>query len=104
MTGPLANAARGEVVLLNDGAPQRLCLTLGALADLEAAFDAANLQGLAERLSGLGPSDLLTVLAALCAGGGKPMLASELARAEIDPRAAAKAVAEAFKRAFDDTP
>ncbi len=92
----LANAARGEVLLEIDGRPQRLCVTLGALAELEAAFDAASLGELGERLAQLTASDLITVLAALSGTS-----TAELARANIDPKAAAQAVAEAFRLAFD---
>jgi len=74
----LRNKARGEVLLEIDGAPRRLCVTLGALAELEAAFDAGSLGELGERLSHLTPSDLIHVLAALTAGGGAPMSAAEL--------------------------
>jgi hypothetical protein len=96
------NKARGEVLLTIDGRPRRLCLTLGALAELEAAFDVASLPELAERMSALSASDMLVVLAALTAGGGAPLNAAELACASIEPAAAAKAVAAAFQAAFAD--
>ena len=35
-----ANRARGEVVVVLTGRERRLCLTLGALAELETAFAA----------------------------------------------------------------
>lgn len=95
MREPL-NKARGEVTLEIDGRPERLCVTLGALAELEAAFDAASLEELGERLAQLTASDLITVLAALSGTS-----TAELARANIDPKAAAQAVAEAFRLAFD---
>lgn len=96
------NAARGEVLLAIDGAERRLCVTLGALAELEAAFDVVSLAELGERLAQLTASDLLIVLSVLCAGGGEPMNTAKLASAQIDPRAAATAVAAAFQRAFAD--
>ena len=98
----LHNAARGEVLLSINGAERRLCVTLGALAELEAAFDVASLGELGERLAALTPSDLLIVLAALCAGGGEAMSTAELASAQIDAKAAASAVAAAFQAAFAD--
>jgi hypothetical protein len=91
------NRARGEVLLQIDGAPRRLCVTLGALAELEAAFDVGSFAELGERLAQLTASDLITVLAALSGAS-----TAELARADIDPKAAAHAVAEAFRLAFDD--
>jgi len=96
------NAARGEVLLAIDGVERRLCVTLGALAELEAAFDVVSLAELGERLAQLTASDLLIVLSALCAGGGEPMSAAELASAQIDTKAAASAVAAAFQAAFAD--
>lgn len=91
------NRARGEVLLEIGGEPRRLCVTLGALAELEAAFDAGSLAELGERLARLTASDLITVLAALSG-----LSAAELAAARIDPREAANAVAEAFRLAFGD--
>ena len=96
------NRARGEVLLEIDGRQVRLCLTLGALAELEAAFDVASLAELAERLAHLTAADLVVVLAALAKGGGEEMSAVDLCAARIDPKAAAVAVAAAFHVAFDD--
>jgi hypothetical protein len=98
----LHNAARGEVLLEIDGVKQRLCLTLGALAELEAAFECISLADLGERLSHLTPSDLLVVLSALTTGGGARCSPAALAAAAIEPRAAAAAVAAAFKAALDE--
>ncbi|MEZ5957923.1 MAG: GTA-gp10 family protein [Hyphomonadaceae bacterium] len=96
------NRARGEVLLAVDGRDLRLCLTLGALAELEAAFDVISLAELAERLAHLTAADLIVVLAALAKGGGETLSTAELAGARIDPKAAASAVAEAFRIALDD--
>lgn len=98
----LCNAARGEVPLEIDGRARRLCVTLGALAELEAAFDVASLAELGERLSRLTAAELLVVVSALTAGGGEAMSARDLAAARIDAKAAAKAVADAFRVAFDE--
>lgn len=96
------NRARGEVLLAIDGRDVRLCLTLGALAELEAAFDVISLVELAERLSHLTAADLILVLAALSKGGGEAISGADLLAAHIDPKAAAIAVAEAFRIALDD--
>lgn len=96
------NKARGEVLLAIDGRPHRLCVTLGALAELEAAFDVDSFSELGERLARLTAADLIHVLAALTAGGGAPLSSAELSAASIDPKAAAEAVAAAFRAAFDD--
>jgi hypothetical protein len=91
------NAARGEVLLDIDGRPRRLCVTLGALAELEGAFDVASLAELGERLAQLTASDLITVIASLAG-----VTTAEIAHAEIDPKAAANAVGAAFRAAFDE--
>lgn len=100
--GELCNRARGEVVLEIGGRPRRLCVTLGALAELEAAFDVAAFTDLGERLAKLTAADLIHVLSALTAGGGEAISAAELAASRIDARAAAAAVADAFRAAFDE--
>src|SRR5262245_31960212 len=98
----LCNKARGEVLLAIDGRERTLCLTLGALAELEAAFDVVSLNELGERLAHLTAADLLLVLAALSKGGGEAIDTAELSAARIDPKAAASAVAEAFRIALSD--
>jgi hypothetical protein len=94
-----ANGARGEVVAVLAGGERRLCLTLGALAEIETGLGLDGLAGLAERMRSLSARDLLTVLAALLRGGGEWALADELDRAGVDPREAAEAVARAFAAA-----
>ncbi len=46
----MVNRQRGEVEAVLDGRAWTLCLTLGALAELEAALDADDLMGLARAL------------------------------------------------------
>lgn len=46
-----ANRHRGEIEALIDGERRILCLTLGALAELETAFEADDLTALAERFA-----------------------------------------------------
>ena len=94
-----ANGARGEVVAGLAGAERRLCLTLGALAEIETGLGLEGLSGLADRMRALSARDLMTVLAALLRGGGERALADELDRADVDPREAAEAVAKAFAAA-----
>ena len=90
-----ANRARGEVLATLAGRERRLCLTLGALAELETAFGAEGWEALAERLQGLSARDLTTVLAALLRGGGEAP--GDLAGVELGE--AARAVAAAFSAA-----
>lgn len=94
-----ANGARGEVVAVLAGVERRLCLTLGALAEIETGLSLEGLAGLADRMRALSARDLTMVLAALLRGGGERELADELERASVDPREAAEAVAKAFAAA-----
>ena len=94
-----ANGARGEVVATLAGSERRLCLTLGALAEMETALACEGLVALAGRMRALSARDLTAVLAALLRGGGEEALADQLAGAPVDPREAAEAVAKAFAAA-----
>jgi len=94
-----ANGARGEVICPLGGQHRRLCLTLGALAQIEAAFGLDSWQALAERLGNLAAQDLIVVLQALLRGGGEEEAASKLPELAVDFREAAEAVARAFAAA-----
>jgi len=95
----MVNGVRGEVVAGLAGAERKLCLTLGALAEIETGLGVAGMAALAERMKALSARDLMVVLAALLRGGGEGALGDELARAPVDPREAAEAVAKAFAAA-----
>lgn len=90
------NGARGEVVAVLGGVERRLCLTLGALAELETAFGVETVEALAARLSRPSAGDLRVVLEALLRGGGDRRGSSADA---VDFREAASAVAAAFDAA-----
>ena len=89
------NGARGEVEVRLGGEPRRLCLTLGALAEIETGLDVEGLAGLAEQMRALSARDLMVVLRALLRGGGEAVEAADSA----DPREAALAVTRAFEAA-----
>lgn len=91
------NGVRGEAVAVLAGEERRLCLTLGALAEIETALGVSGVAALAERMRALSARDLMVVLAALLRGGGEVGLADDIQRAAIDPVEAAEAVALAFK-------
>lgn len=93
------NGARGEVTAMLASAERRLCLTLGALAEMEAGLGMEGFAGLAERMRTLSARDLTVVLKALLRGGGEHELADELERAAVDPREVAEAVVRAFSAA-----
>lgn len=71
-TSGRANRRRGEVEAVLNGERRILCLTLGALAELETAFAAESLGDLAARFSAgrLKARDMIAILAAGLRGGG----------------------------------
>ncbi|WP_292056044.1 MULTISPECIES: GTA-gp10 family protein [unclassified Brevundimonas] len=95
----MINGVRGEVVARLAGVERKLCLTLGALAEIETGLGVAGMAALAERMKALSARDLMVVLTALLRGGGEVALAEGLASAPVDPREAAEAVAKAFAAA-----
>lgn len=76
----MANLRRGEVEATLGGHGFVLCLTLGALAELEAAFGAEDMDALARRLGTgrLSAGDLRRILAAAVRGGSRPQDAERL--------------------------
>ncbi|MFN7055843.1 GTA-gp10 family protein [Hyphomonas sp.] len=91
------NSVRGETDLMVAGQTRRLCLTLGALAEIEAALGCRTISELETRLRRMSAADLVIVVAALLRGGGEGHVARQITDADIAPGAAAQAVAEAFR-------
>jgi hypothetical protein len=91
----MPNPRRGEVALHLGGIRYPLCLTLGALAELEDAFGVTDLTALAERFGSgrLSSRDLLALLAVALRGGGQSLSDAEVANLPlsdgIEPVAAA---------------
>jgi hypothetical protein len=85
-SGRRANRRRGEVEAVIDGESRILCLTLGALAELETAFAAADLAGLAVRFSSgrLKAADMIRIIGAGLRGGGNLFSDEEVAAASFD--------------------
>jgi len=86
----MVNRHRGEIEAVLDGAPYRLCLTLGALAELEDAFGAADMLALAERFETgrLGARDAIRIIAAGLRGGGAELDEARIARMQAEGGAA----------------
>jgi hypothetical protein len=78
----MPNLHRGEIEAELGGRPMRLVLTLGALAELEAAFDAEDLVALAERFESgrLSSRDAIRILGAGLRGAGSDLSDEEVAR------------------------
>lgn len=104
MTGAVANPYAGEVALIIDGERHVLKLTLGALAELEAALETGTLVELVERFeSGAFSSrDVLALIVAGLRGGGWRGQTADLVSVRIEGGAlgAARAAAELLARAF----
>lgn len=82
----MANRHRGEVAATLDGRPYTLCLTLGALAELEAALGTGDLVALAERFSAgrLKATDAIAVIGAALRGAGHEVDDAAVARMRIE--------------------
>jgi hypothetical protein len=100
----MANPWTGEVALRIDGERHVLKLTLGALAELEAALGADSLVTLVERFEAarFSTRDVLMLIVAGLRGGGWRGEAEDLRTAEIagGPLEAARVAAELLVRAF----
>ncbi len=82
----MPNLHRGEIAALIGGEEVTLCLTLGALAELEARLGAGDLTGLAERFAAgrISARDLTAIIGAGLRGGGNAMTDDDLARMAIE--------------------
>lgn len=98
------NPYAGEVAIVLNGQPVTAKLTLGALAELEAALQGGTLIDLVERFETgrFSTRDVLAVIVAGLRGGGWTGSAEDLRTAEIGggPIGAARAAAELLVRAF----
>jgi hypothetical protein len=84
------NPHRGEIEARLDGRPHTLCLTLGALAELEAAFGHEDMLALAERFQSgrLSARDAVRIIGAGLRGAGLDIADGAVARMQADGGAA----------------
>ncbi len=80
------NKHRGEISAEIEGRQYRLCLTLGALAELESAFGDTDLLALAERFEKgkISAGDAIKVIGAGLRGGGHVISNEELSCLQIN--------------------
>jgi hypothetical protein len=102
----MANRYRGEIEAELGGRRRMLVLTLGALAELEAAFGADDLAALAERF-GTGrmkARDLVRIIAAGLRGAGEPVRDDEVAAMTVPGGVTAyvRIAADLIAATFDD--
>ena len=104
----MPNLHRGEVEVVLDGSPMTLCLTLGELAELEAAFNEQDMLSLANRFSQgrLAARDAIRVLGAGLRGAGHDLADADVACMQADGGAAGfvDAVARLLTATFGAAP
>lgn len=102
----MANRYRGEIEAEIGGVRRRLVLTLGALAELEAAFGADDLAALAERFGTgrLSARDLTRIIGAGLRGAGDNMSDDDVAAMDVRGGAAGyvRIAAELIAATFSD--
>jgi hypothetical protein len=102
----MANAQRGEIAAIIDGEEKVLCLTLGALAELEARLGGGDLMGLGERFASgrVSARDLIVILGAGLRGGGNAVTDDDLARMAVEGglRGAAEVAARLLRATFGE--
>lgn len=100
----MANPYTGEVALVLDGQPRVAKLTLGALAELEAALETGSLVELVERFEShkFSTRDVMALIVAGLRGGGWTGSAADLLKSDIQggPLEAARIAALLLARAF----
>jgi hypothetical protein len=86
----MANRHRGEIEARLDGRSYRLCLTLGALAELESAFGDADMLALAERFERgrLSARDCQRIIGAGLRGAGSDVTDEAVAAMQAEGGAA----------------
>ncbi len=104
----MPNTYRGEIAAELGGKQRTLVLTLGALAELECAFGAADLVALAERFGSgrLSARDLMRIIGAGLRGAGESVSDDEVAAMAADGGAAGyvRIAADLIAATFDDAP
>lgn len=100
----MANRHRGEIEAELDGKRFTLCLTLGALAEIEHAYGGEDLLAIAERFETgrIRASDAIRIIGAGLRGAGHEVSDGEAARLPVDGGAAGylRIVAELLKATF----
>jgi hypothetical protein len=103
----MANSLRGEIAAEIGGETVTLCLTLGALAELEGRLGAGDLAGLGERFAEgrISARDLTAILGAGLRGGGHSISDDDLARLSIEGglRGAAEIAVRLLRATFGET-
>jgi Phage tail tube protein, GTA-gp10 len=86
----MANAHRGEIEAELSGRRYTLCLTLGALAELEHAYGGIDLIAIAEKFETgrIGATDAIRIIGCALRGAGHDLSDEDVAKMTIDGGAA----------------
>ena len=102
----MANRHRGEIDAILDGRSWTLCLTLGALAELEATYGDEDITSLTARFSSgrLSATDMIRIIGAGLRGGGHPLADEDVAQMQAEAGALgfAQLVSELLAVTFGD--
>lgn len=81
----MVNSHRGEIEAALGGLPYTLCLTLGALAELEHAFGETDMMALAERFQSgrISAGDALKIIGAGLRGAGHEISDNDVAKLPV---------------------
>ena len=104
----MTNARRGEIEALLNDKTYTLCLTLGALAELESGFGASDLVALGERFEAqrLSARDILRIIGCGLRGAGHDLSDDDVARMKVSGGLAGyvRIAAELLAATFGDEP
>ncbi|MDF1607277.1 gene transfer agent family protein [Hoeflea sp. YIM 152468] len=102
------NRHRGEIAAIFDGETRLLCLTLGALAELESGFGVDNLADLAGRFAAgrLSASDIIRIVGAGLRGAGNRLSDEDVAQMSTEGGVSgfARIATELLWASFDGEP
>ncbi len=104
----MANGKRGEIQALMDGETYTLCLTLGALAELESSMGAQDLVALAQRFEAnrLSARDILRIIGCGLRGAGHALTDEDVSRMKVSGGLAGyvQIAADLLAATFGDAP
>ena len=93
----MTNKHRGEVALQAGDQTYTLCLTLQALAEIEAALGAEDIADIGARLLKPKSADLIAILAALMRGGGHDVADADAGRLSLSLEDIIGAIVQVFR-------
>lgn len=103
----MVNRHRGEISAVLDGREWTLCLTLGAIAELEDAFGAQDMGALLKRFasSPLSARDMMKIIVAGLRGGGNDLAPEAITQMRVDGGATgfARIVSELLTATFGES-